>query len=137
MEYGDGKFVVRAEVLDDRSGVIVRRVDRLRDMNDFVGNLSSALFEKRAEALGHWTSEKTMEGISARRREVRRGKVFVKKYSELRTVCLCGESLFRRVALCHLIEEPFLLKFLQKTHVDELLRFRRLRLRHRRRKALE
>ena len=29
--------------------------------------------------------------------------------------------LFPRVALCHLVEETFFFKLLQKTHVDELL----------------
>ena len=66
----------------------MRRIDGLGDMNDFVWNLAATLFKKRAQALGHWTSEKALEGISPRRREERRGKVFVKKYSELRELCI-------------------------------------------------
>jgi len=53
VEDSDGKFLLRAEVLDNRSGVIMGRIDRLGNMDDFVGNLSAALFEKRAQALGH------------------------------------------------------------------------------------
>src|SRR5580765_1168545 len=40
-------------------------------MNDFVGNLSSALFEKRAQALGHKTSEKLVDHVFTTKDPVR------------------------------------------------------------------
>src|SRR5947207_1494920 len=62
--------------------------------------------------------------------------------SSLRIPRLCGErilslSLSRRIALRHLVEETLFLKLLQKAHIDKLLRLRRLRLRHRRREAIQ
>ena len=37
------------------------------------------------------------------------------------TMRMYHDILFPRVALCHLVEETFFFKLLQKTHVDELL----------------
>ena len=57
IENRDGKFFLRAEMLDDRRGIIMRRVDGLADMNHFVRNLAAAFFEKRAQALRHGIPE--------------------------------------------------------------------------------
>ena len=68
IEDRDGKLFLRAQVLDDRRRVIMRRIDGLADVNDFVRNLTAALVEKRAQALRHGVSRGLMDQTVSPRR---------------------------------------------------------------------
>ena len=53
VEDQDGEFPQLIQVLDERAHVVVRRVHLLGYVDHLVGNLPTAVFQKRSQALGH------------------------------------------------------------------------------------
>jgi hypothetical protein len=49
----DRELLVSAQVLDDSGYIVVRGVNLFRDVNDFIGNLPTAVIEKGPKVLCH------------------------------------------------------------------------------------